>query len=211
MIAARQWFFQGRPRTYGIIYLVGIGLFGGIYSFATWLNPEAFYSPYAAYDPDLSADRQALTPALQNAILHAYQEAVLKQYPDGVPQGGPSYENLFLAIAASGQQPAYAINWLGPSPHPRGRAKYLWPLVTITVQRFLPAPPGGKSLIRISADLGPPVRSDVARIRSRFVELLFGDARELDLPLDDDARDKVQNVLLGSQGRTASSRTMRYG
>ncbi len=160
---------------------------------------EPFYAPYAQYDPDLTSDQNALVPILQTAIVRSYDDAIQRKYPDGIPLGGPSKENLRIDTDTLGPQPGFTIKWLGPSPYLRGTVRYPWPLVTVTIQKIVPAPPRGKAMIQVSVDQIPSVRADVQAIRANFYETMFHNEPVYNLSLESDEANKMENYLLGFQ------------
>lgn len=199
-----RWYFQDRPRTYAITYLVAIPVFGLFYTLYAAETPDGFYAPYAQFDPDLSSDRRALTPTLQRAIVRAYEDAIKRKFADGIPQGGPNPENVLVETNPVGPQPVFTIKWLGPVPIRGSRTKYPWPLVALTIQRITPALPKRNPMVRVAVDQMPLEFGTVQSIRDTFFEIMFDKKIEYDLPLEPDEANAVEAYLFGVQGRTTS-------
>jgi hypothetical protein len=205
LISIKEWFFQNRPRTWGLLYLVAIPAFGSFYAFAI---PNSFFAPYAQSDPDLTVDRVAVTASLQVAVTRAYEPA-LRQAIGNLPSGGslnaPSAENLRLETSSDGSPLLFTINWLGPSPFYRGYVRRLWPLVTATIKRITVTPPNNSSvLLEIRKIPYNGARSDVMKAGEEFFSLMFKGQKEYLLPLSIDEASKISAYLHGVQGQTAS-------
>jgi len=208
---AAHWYWQNRPRTWAIAYLVAIPVFGFYYLLAI---PDSFYAPYAQYDPDLTADGVALTNKMQAAVVRAYQQsfdAAIKQkyHDDKIPSGEslrlPSKDNLVVEPSKEGSQLVFTINWLGPSPFFRGTVRHLWPFVTLTIKSVVPTPQGGQA-VQVTVDQAPyrTARPDVRQIGENFFSAMFNrDGGDL-LALTPDEALTIKSYVLGVQGRTAS-------
>jgi hypothetical protein len=205
-----HWYLQNRPRTWAIAYLVAIPAFGFYYLLVI---PDSFYAPYAQYDPDLTADGVALTKTMQAAVARAYDQAfdaaVEKKYPGGIPSGGslslPSKDHLVVEASKEGSQLVFIINWLGPSPFFRGSVRHLWPFVTLTIKKIEPIPQGGQA-VQIKVDQTPygTERSDVLQTGENFYDAMFKRTGGDVLALTPDEAATIRKYLLGVQGRTDS-------
>jgi Ion channel len=200
------WCVREEHRRWATLYLGGIPLFGLFYTFAI---PDSFYAPYAQFDPDLGADRVALTATIQDAVARSYEKAFDQKYQEGVASGIssglPSKENLVVDANTDVRPLAFTIRWLGPSPFSRGRVRYPWAIVTIVI-KAIEQNPRAEHQLRLEVEQTPyrDARSDVRETGQRFFDTMFDGKKEYSLPLTSDEAYRIKRYLLGAQGRTDS-------